>query len=380
MTLPAKVLCSARDPGGASHLLALVEAFQASERFAVALAASGAAYEHLRQRGLSPQQFQLPDGRDHLEIGEDPGPLLDAARRVLEDVKPEAVLVSLSSFGVGIDEALLATARVPTFAMQDFWGDVNLGLGTPAELYFVLDEEAAQLTRARWSVRAMAVGSPKHARYARLDIPAMRQATRGDRGIRAEEPLVGFFAQSPDMPGHDATFEEFVNAATRLQPRPTLLVRGHPKFPASRHGMVAVAEQAGLRVLDVTGEDDLESWLAACDVVATPFSACGLDHAYLSAYSPAPIGCVLYLLCNDPIRRCLRELSGLDRLPLVARGIGLLADEPDAVLPFLRDARKPESREAYFRASKSLPKTHAAGRVLETVWQAVGVAAGAGGA
>lgn len=380
MSRPIKVLFSARDPGAVGHALALVEAFRGDGRFEVSVTASGVALRMLRDAGVPVRPFVMSDGREHFaDLTENPAPLLAAARQVMEEIRPDAVISSLSSFGVGVDEALLATADVPTFAMQDFWGDVNLGLKVPAGLYLTLDEEAARLTEERWGARALAVGSPKHSRYAGLDIAAVRREVRASIGAREVDSLLGFFGQPPDIPGHEAVFRGLLEAVTRLVPRPRLLLREHPKFTQHTEGHVSLVRQAGLTVTDVTAESSVERWLIACDVVATPYSACALDHAYLSAFSPEPIGVALYLLCNPEIRAFMREVCGFDRFPTAKNGIGLVAEKPSEILPLLQDALTLKGRTGYFKASKHLRVGNPCQTVIETVAAGVTATVQAGG-
>ncbi|MBI5628282.1 MAG: hypothetical protein HY953_05135, partial [Candidatus Rokubacteria bacterium] len=103
------MLFSARDPGSVGHALALIDAFQRDGRFEVFVTASGVALRMLRGAGVAVRPFAMSDGREHIaDLTEDPAPLLAAARQVMEKIRPDAVISSLSSFGMGVDEALLA--------------------------------------------------------------------------------------------------------------------------------------------------------------------------------------------------------------------------------------------------------------------------------
>lgn len=348
-----KILFSARDPGAAGHIQALVRYFCADGRFEVILTASGVALEMLAREGLAPMPFALPDGADSIQPGQNPGLLLAEAQKLLDRVRPDAVFTSLSSFGVGIDEALLATAAVPTFALQDFWGDVNLGLGTPADLYLVMDDFAAELTRKRWGVKALAVGAPKYTLYENLDIVAMRRETRGRLGAPPGHRVIGWFGQSPDIPGHEEVLEDFLQALTHVPGKPTLVLKEHPKSRQVENQHLARAEALGLTVVEAAA-GTAEDWLTACDLVVTVFSACGLDHAFLSAYSPRPLGCVLYLVTNEPVRRCMAEWCGIDRFPIVDQGIGAVVKNPAEISPVIRRLLTPEAVKDYYEKSKRL--------------------------
>ena len=371
MSTKRRVLISARDPGAAGSVGPLAEAFRGDGGMDVEIAASGEALRLLRTQGESPIAFTFDDGRDCVQIGEDPSHLLDEARGLIESTRPDAVLVSLSTFGVGLDEALLAVAQGPTFAMQDFWGDANLGLGVAAGLYFALDEYAAHLTKDRWDLEALPVGSPKHMSYADLDVVKTRDKARRTLGADLDERIVGYFGQSPAIPGVEAAFRDLVGAVEILEPQPTVLLREHPKSQDVREQHAALLQERGLTVADVTGISFAESWLVACDVVTTTLSLCGLDHAYLSPYSPQPIGSVLYLMTNEEIRAYAQQSCGLPHLPTVNQGLGRVATEPARLAEQLEQALGSVERKSYFEASKRLGKADPCGTIIATVTSAL---------
>ena len=115
----------------------------------------------LRDDGIHPAPFELRGGEDAIGVDDDPDELLATAAAIVRERKPDVILASASSFGSGIDEALLASRDTKTFCIQDFWGDVNLSLGVPADTYLVMDDDAARISRERWGVRTVVVGAPK---------------------------------------------------------------------------------------------------------------------------------------------------------------------------------------------------------------------------
>jgi hypothetical protein len=355
MSRRKKILFSARDPGAAGHIKALIHYFCAHGRFEVILTASGVALEMLAQEGLEPIPFHLPGGIDSIQPGQDPGLLLQEAKGLLDRLQPDAVLTSLSSLGVGIDEALLATAEVPTFALQDFWGDVNLGLGVPADLYLVMDDFAAELSRKRWGVKALAVGAPKYTLYRDLDIMALRRKTRRLLGAKPDDRVIGWFGQSPEMPGHEAVFQDFLNALASIEEKPKLFLREHPKFLWGRLEHLEAAQAIlGMSVADTTGTGTTEEWLAACDLVVTLNSLCGLDHGFLSAYSPGPIGSVLYLATNKLARQFISEKCGMLGFPILQQGIGHLIINRGEITSAVCRLCEYSNIESYFYNSKKL--------------------------
>lgn len=365
MSRTRRVVLSARDPGGVGHVLALAEAFRARGND-TRVVASGVALRMLRGGGEIVQPFEFGGSRDFVEVGAPMHELLGAARAVLDEIQPDLVLGSLSSYGVGVDEALVAVARCPTFVMQDFWGDANLGLGVAAGLYLALDEFAVEVTRQRWGLPAVAVGSPKHSRYARCDVARMRREARSELGVTDGQVIIGFFAQSPDIPGHESAFQELARAVASLR-GPVFLLRQHLKFQHRRAEQIAFLTDLGLRVIDVSDRDRAEPWLAACDVVATPFSLSALDHAYLSAYSTEPIGVVLFLLPNQEIQAFMERSCGFGQFPTVDRGLGTVVRSASSTAPLLVAALAPSAVDRYYQASQALRADDACERVLAVV-------------
>jgi hypothetical protein len=350
-----RILVSARDPGGAAQVRALCPALRADPRLEVVVAASGPAFEVLEAAGERPLRFAAADGSAHVPAGGDPSALLAAASALLEDVRPDALLVSISSLGVGLDEALLARAAGrPTFALQDYPGDANAIRRAYAGTYFVRDEGAARLTRERFGAAAVVVGSLRHAAYAGLDVARLRGETRARIGIAPGQPVLGFFAQPPEIPGHEAAVDHLAEALARRPLKPLVLLREHPKFRDSFERHAATLRRAGVGVHEAA-EGDVEPWLCASDLVATAFSHCSMDYAYLSARSPEPLGAVLFLLTTEEIRRFMHEYTGMERPDGVEAGLGLVAARREDVEPLLARALAPEERTRYHEASRRLP-------------------------
>lgn len=367
---PVRVLLSARDPGGAVQVRAVAPTLRADPRAAVSVAASGPAFDILEAAGEKPERFALPDGSFHLAAGCDPAPLLGAAQALLDRVDPDALVVGISSFGVGVDEALLARAGGrPTFALQDYPGDANAIAGAYAGRYFVRDETAGRLTRARFGVEAVPVGSLRHQVYARLDVPALRDSTRAQVGA-GERSVVGFFGQPADIPGHEAAFGHLVEALAARPVKPLVVLREHPKSKDRRAAHLDALRAAGVGVHDATDAGAVEPWLAACDVVTTCFSHCAMDFAFLSAKSPEPLGSVLFLLTTPEAREFMRAYAGMGLPDGVDQGLGLVAESPADVGSLLSRTLAPEERRAFHAASLRLPRAARLDLIVETVVEA----------
>jgi len=358
-----KILLSARDPAGVGNVIPLAQYFK-EEGFDVQIAASEPAAGILHSMDINVIKFEIP----HVQHKKDASLLNQMSRELLQTVSPDAVIVSLSSFGAGIDEALLATAEVPTFAVQDFWGDVNLTLDVPAGLYFVIDDYAVRLSKERWGVKAVAVGGPKYTLYSQMDILSMRRKGRYLAGVGKNECLVGWFGQSPEIPGHEDVFLDMIQAFSGLSgQRCKLLLREHPKFLEAHYAHMGAINDLGIDAFDATENESSEQWLAACDVVITPFSLCGLDHAYLSAFSPIPIGTVLYAMTNPEIRDFSQQIAGFVRFPILERGLGSLVRDAAEFKNYLQRSLQPQVKETYFELSKQMRMENSLNKIYQYV-------------
>jgi hypothetical protein len=352
-----RVLLSARDPAGAAMAQAVAPALRATGDLELTVAASGPAYDTLTAAGERPVRFALPDNSTHVAAGADPGALLDAASALLARVDPDVLLVTISSLGVGLDEALLARpGGRATFALQDYPGDANAIHDAHAGTYFVRDEAAALLTRRRWGVAAIPVGSLRHAPYAALDVPGLRAETRARIGAVSSQAVLGFFAQPPDIPGHEAAFADLAASLGRLRAKPLVLLRGHPKHPQAATDHAAALRAAGVVLHDATADGGAERWLAACDVVTTCFSHCSMDYAFLDARSPEPLGSVLFLLTREETRRFMATYAGVARPDGVEAGLGRVAERAEDLPDLIERALGLDERLAFHAASRRLPR------------------------
>lgn len=359
-----RLLLTCRDPGCAGHLAAIWRHLDAHGWEDKHVVVSGAAASILVGEGLPVEPFALPSGADTCGSMDDGGPLLDAVGSLLEQVRPEVALTMLSSEEAGIDEAVAALATCPKLCLQDYWGDVNMRLGVASDMYLVLDKAAAELTAERFGLQVAIVGSPKHDAYREMDILALRDTARKRIGAAGEERVIGWFAQTPSIPGHDDAFGSLVKATASLSGRPLLLVRGHPKYTKASLDYVEQARESGLAVFDATGMDSAELWLCGCDVVCTAYSTCGLDHAYLSAFSPEPIGVVVYLASTPQLEAHIRQTLG-EPVPMpVSIGLGEYAGPMSNLSQVLRRALAQEEVRRYHRTTKVLERGDSCARVM----------------
>ncbi|GAB5494715.1 MAG: hypothetical protein Phog2KO_49300 [Phototrophicaceae bacterium] len=321
------------------------------------LVASDIAYKMLVAEGEQVRQFfSTPDS------------LLERATQLISEIKPDIIIASHSSNGVGIDEALVACATVPTFVFQDYWGEINLGLGVSATTYFVLDEDAKALTKARWGLdNTIVVGSPKHTMYQDIDIAELRESTRHRLGIDDNTTLIGFLGQSSTLKGYQKTGNEFIKSLRKIDDDILLLIREHPIYKDHDYNkrFIELIDAYEIPYVIKTDEGSIEQWLVACDIVTTMFSLSGFDHSYLSAYSEKALGYVVYLLTNKTIRQYLKDELQMEQLPITHHDIGFNAKtrtELDNLLQY-----NPARLQVYHQACKTLIHHNPHQLILEAI-------------
>jgi hypothetical protein len=358
---------SARDTGAAAHLAEIVPSLKAATDIDLVLVADEPAFSHLDVRGLSPRKFT----GGSIETRDAPGAkiLRSAARRMIDEIKPHALLVGLSGLGLGIDEALLAEATaLPTYAVQDYPGWVVEGFGIKPRTFFVTDNFAAEMTLSQLNgCRTVVTGSAKHAAYARLDPLALRSTGRAR--LRATGPRVVFYGQPAwFLTGYPRAIASFAEALTHCG-EIALYFRPHPKEThAERTRMMTILSNCGLNPR-FDPNDPVEQSLCAADLIVTCFSSCGADQVYLQKYSPEPLGTVLYLFTEADLRRHHAAHAGSDVPPFAIVELVLLAGEPATLATDLRRALDPATSRACWQRVQQMPPdlTSAANVVLATI-------------
>lgn len=370
-TRPLRLLVSARDTGAAAHMAEIVPSLGAAAGIDVTLAADNPAFSYLRARGLGPRLFTGGSVATRNDSGA--AGLRAAARQLLDDVKPDALLVGLSGPGIGIDEALLAEApALPAYAVQDYPGWVVEGFGVKPRTFFVADAFAAEMTLSRQAdAKVVIAGSAKHAAYARLDTQALRKAGRLELGEHTQH--VGFYGQPAwFMPGYEQAVTDFAFALSAIDGIDPFY-RPHPKETADdRDRMQSIFSHAGL-TLRLDPNEDIEQSLCAVDVVVTCFSSCGADQIHLQRQSSAPLGTVLYLFTEDDLRRHHTAHAGSD-VPLYATmKLALLADDRNMISQGVRSALDPASSQAMWHRTRDLlpDPMPAGGIILATIREGI---------
>jgi len=368
MTL--RLLVTIRDVSAALHLVQVVQALEDDARFETRILAQQPASRILSAMGIAHTEIRA-SAAVTTESPEAQA-LLAIARSELAAYRPDAVLAGLSTpFDGGIDEAVLAEADVPTYLLQDFWGEQNKFFGKGAGLFFVLDATAAEMNRRRFGVESVIVGSARHAAYAKIDLPALRRSARRKLGISADAPVIGFFGQALNrLPGYRRTVLTFIRAVESLGGGVETLVRIHPRETEKDAAETLAAFAAsGLKPV-IVNSGSVEECLAACSVVCSLFSNCTYDASYQNYYSAVPLSVPVSLLFDVEIAEYYRKRVDFEELPLHRHRLVLPVYRQDAVANVLATAlTEREKFQISGRAKKHLSDPfNACQHILETIF------------
>lgn len=358
MSRPFRLLISARDTGAANNLAPLARLAQASSNFTLHLVAAEPAARLFAGHGLEPEKVSAPDDR-----------LPTVAARLLEQHQPDAVLVGLSGPGRGIDEALLAAARgrVPSWALQDFWGDVNNGFGAYADTYLVRDNTAARITRERAAVHTRVCrGLPGNA-----EPPEAWQQQRMARRLRQRHhvewktPLVVLCSQPLwQQPGYQETLRDLLLAL----PPSRLLVRMHPRESTSDRNRMRKLLRSYSPVAWSFSDDQFVALLSAADLLTSPFSNSGLDKALFNSRSRRTGGTPVFALHQPRLQKLYKDWTGLNTHPLSATQASITLARKGTLKTDLSKALDPTYQAKVLRAARNLrPKSNTSLEILDLI-------------
>lgn len=365
---PLTLLVSARDPAAALHLGEVCLQAQTDPRFIVRIVAQHPASVILRGLGL--EVIEAPalcayDKGDAAALE-----LIDWADQVIALYRPDLMLCGLSSpSDGGIDEALLARRTVPTFLMQDFWGEQNLFFDAGADVLFSLDEEALALNAKRWGAHSVVTGSPRHGCYGSLDSFALRSQVRHKLGVVDGCQLVGFFGQPLQrFLGYRRTLEVLANACKQLATPVDVAYKAHPR--ETRRDVEETMQwfaAAGIRV-KVIEECTTEASLAACDVACTVFSNCAYDAVYLNRFSPKPLVVPILMLFDRELLDFYSEITEVSSLPYISKQLALPVWREAEMVHTLVAALGDDSRAQIWANARVLPDpSMASKRILDAL-------------
>jgi len=292
-----RVLLVCRDAGAAQQLLAVAAAQDASPTSrAVELRAlvDGPARQAFHCCGIPVDTIdRLSAGATHRAFEES----LDA---YLRHVVPQAVLTGVSAPGPSLEEAVTHAARrvgIPVIAFQDYWGCGHDDPHAIPDMWLVLDDEAARLTRAQYPhARIEVVGSPRHDALVLRDLPGL-QPHWAPRRMPGGPALVMFAGQPLwHLPAYETTLRDTARVLATRGQSVTVRYAPHPAETDCRPHVEQVFGDEGISV-QILPMQDVIATLCDIDVLITAFSSCAWDLLQLHRHeglSPAVPVCAMW--------------------------------------------------------------------------------------
>jgi hypothetical protein len=363
-----RLLITARDAAAALHLIEISRYAAQHGDLDLAVVTQLPATRYFQRAGIGSVTVNIGAARRPDDATG--SALLEEARRVLDRYRPDAILCGLSTpFDGGIDEAVQAVHGGPTAVMQDFWGEANTFFGGKADVYLALDEEGVNLTRSRFDLNAVAIGSPRHAAYAHIDIIGARNEARASVGLAADSQVIGFFGQAlHNLEGYIRTLRAWVAATNGLPRSVRRAFRPHPRqSEKERELTISLLRDFGIDCI-LLDHPDVERSLLVCDVVCSAFSNCTYDVAYLNYFSPYPIITPVSLFFDTEIVDYFRKMVRLDEFPYLKAGLVLSVDHAHDLEEVLSLALTDDVKTRYWSAAKHLANpAEAPRRALEVI-------------
>jgi hypothetical protein len=328
-----RILLTARDPSSAEAMRILRRAMLQDRRLEVCIATQEPAYRILNDDSVIPNNnLFIPTSSNRVE-------LVNFASKLIADFSPDIVLTGISGPDFGIDEAVLSVApqrKFSPYALQSYWGDMNVALQANPKTYLVIDDFAARLTETRTQERVVVVGSLKHSSYGLIDTLSSRRVFRDRIGVDGETCVVGLFGQpfGIDHP-YRRTIEAFAEVVGRSAPVGTKFIyRPHPKEISEQTEWTTNLFSRYKLNFQLNEDNTLEHALCGCDYIVSAFSTCGYDLQQLLRNSNAPLGSPVYLMFERDLVSWFKQYTKLTKIPMSDRGMAIVVSNASS-LPFL---------------------------------------------
>lgn len=281
-----RVLVTCRHPGPAACVRTLVEALPHRDWLVAAAPPAAQMLTGLRGR----------PGVDLIEMDPSAKVSVAAARRLLEQVRPEVVIRTTPATGDGLDEviAVAVAGSVPVLCVQDFPGlgqALGADAGAAPDLVLTVDDESASWLRHRTAAPAVGIGWLGLERLRTGPPPSfLRDRVRHLLGLSS--PVLLVVGSSSDISVRDelAMLEEAADLPLRGQ-SPQMIYRVHPRRDAEEakalHRVVSAPLPDG--ALDDLTEREVLSLPDAVVSMASMFNLEVLAVATQEPLCPAPV-------------------------------------------------------------------------------------------
>ena len=291
--------------------------------------------------------------------------ILSYVNSFLLSTVPDVVLVGLSTPGEGgVDEAALAMAECPTFMIQDFWGDSNLFFGKHPDYYLVMDDEAKSMTDSKYNISSIVVGSPRHAKYAKLNFDTLKEEMFERLGLCSNSVVHGFFCQPIFCSGYLESVEAWADTVKILR-HDKVIYRPHPGSPPQLiEGIEGIFKERALDYI-VLNDGDVEGAIVICTSVSSVISNSNLDVAYVNHFSSGPMAVPIYLLYHSEVVKFIMPYQDVDMIPTVRQGLALLIRKELDILSVLKSSTNESTRENVWNNSQCISDPRDALRVVK---------------
>jgi hypothetical protein len=299
-----RILCSARDIGSYKQLDSFIDLIFKKKNIDFIILAQEPAYSYARRNAKYKKKYLFKIFSKDLKN--------KSLEIFFDNFLPNFVLTGLSSFSLGIDEILRKIAnkkKIPSGAIQDYWG--YLGITKNVKLpdyFFVIDETAKKLTLSRLpkncSSKIIVTGSPKHFLY--------KKNIKNWKIRYNEKKTVHLFLQLLSIPGILQNYISILNALSSFDNKCKIFIHKHPS-DLSRD-CYKIAEKKKIKYY-ISRNSLLETDIFNADLVITFFSTVGLDHNYMYSISKKPIGELIYVNIGNKIRHYINKIVGVPYVP-----------------------------------------------------------------
>ena len=309
-----KLLVSARDPSAALSILEIIKQGKYFQQITFTVYAMEPALKIFQDFNIQVNKVNCkPTSSSNSENSIQ---LKMQAKSILEKNTPDALLVGLSGPDAGIDEALLLEAkknRLPTYAIQDFWGDVNLTFGQPADTYFVIDNSAREMTKNRVNSQAIVVGSLKHSNFAAINVKKLRSKFLEESSYKASRHIITFCGQPLwHLDSYQETIDKLAEVVSDMTKDAVLIYSPHPKETRNEasSALNILKNHHGNSILNKSFSNEL--LFARSDLVCSCCSLACFDQIMTNRLSPSPLGIAAFLFLNEKILNWYRSFTKHD--------------------------------------------------------------------
>ena len=234
--------------------------------------------------------------------------------QAIQLLNPDVALACCSGPDVSIDEVLIyrAKGRIRSFLIQDFWGDVNLGLGVTADTIFVTDVTALELTKKKVNANIVVTGPLKQIvdEHEFLIKPQIERSRDDSSRI-----LIVGMSTVWDAPGYRENIESILCALRSIELSDQIVYRPHP-LEGKKH-FKELDEIFAAAELEVTWDRDSNIFdsILRTDLLITAYSSVGFDAILYGSLYSRDVANVIYWLHNPDLYAFFQRYTGLERMP-----------------------------------------------------------------